>query len=115
VRVVASESLVLVVPLVVMIGLVGLALYSRSAPADSRNRALRAKPRPRRHVAPWVLSALRPFFVYNHNRDAYILRAVGKRIGPVLRSRGDVPPRTKRFDREAPAESETGERVSANS
>jgi hypothetical protein len=104
VRVVASDSLVLVVPLVVTIVLVGLALYSRSAPASSRNRALRAKPRPRRHVAPWVLSAVRPLFVYNHNRDAYILRAVGKRIGPVLRSRDEAPPRTGRFDREAPAE-----------
>ena len=111
-RVVASDSLVLVVPVVLTIVLVGLALYSRSAPASSRNRALRAKPRRRRHVAPWVLRVLRPVFVYNHNRDAYILRAVGKRIGPVLRSRDDVPPRTGRFDREAPAETE---RVSANS
>jgi len=101
---VASESLVLVVPLVMTIVLVGLALYSRSAPASSRNRALRAKPRPRRHVATWVLSAVRPLFVYNHNRDAYILRAVGKRIGPVLRSRDEAPPRTGRFDRDAPAE-----------
>ena len=100
----ASDSLVLVVPLVVTIVLVGLALYSRSAPASSRNRAVRAKPRPRRRVAPWVLSAVRPLFAYNHNRDAYILRVVGKRIGPVLRSRDDVPARTGRFDREVPAD-----------
>ena len=103
-RAVASDSLVLAIPLVVTIVLVGLALYSRSEPASSRNRALRAKPRRRRHVAPWVLRVVRPLFVYNHNRDAYILRAVGKRIGPVLRSRDETPPRSGRFDREAPAE-----------
>jgi hypothetical protein len=30
-----------------------------------------------------VLSS--PLFTYNFSRDAYVLRAVGKRVGPVLR------------------------------
>jgi hypothetical protein len=101
---VASGWLVLIVPLALTIVLVGVALYSRSPPASSRNRTVRTTPRTRRYVAPRLLRALRPVFVYNHNRDAYILRAVGKRIGPVLRSSEDRRERSGRFEREAPAE-----------
>jgi hypothetical protein len=32
-----------------------------------------------------LLGALLPLFGYNHNRDAYILRGVGRRFGPVLK------------------------------
>jgi hypothetical protein len=101
---VASGWLVLIVPLALTIVLVGAALYSRSPPSSSRNRTVRATPRTRRYVAPGLLRALRPLFVYNHNRDAYILRAVGKRIGPVLRSSEERRERSGRFDREVPAE-----------
>jgi hypothetical protein len=42
-------------------------------------------PRRRRHVAPALLSALRPLFRYSATRDAHVLRLVGNRIGPVLK------------------------------
>ena len=112
----ASGWLVLIVPLVLTILLVGFALYSRTPPASSRNRVVRATPRTRRRVAPWVLTALRPFYIYNHSRHAYILRGVGRHFGPVLQSNAEPPTRTGRFDREQeePSEAET-ERVSAGS
>ena len=28
---------------------------------------------------------LQPVFAYNHSRDAYVLRGVGRHLGPVLR------------------------------
>ncbi len=40
--------------------------------------------RPRHRVSPIVLALLRPFFRYSLTRDAYVLRAVGTRRGPVL-------------------------------
>ena len=42
-------------------------------------------PRPRRYVAPWALSLLRPVIRHSASRDAYVLRVVGNRWGPVLR------------------------------
>ena len=94
-----ESALVLIVPLVLTVVLVGLALYSRNESSSSRNRVFRATPRPRRYVSPRALKLLSPLFAYNHNRDAYILRGVGKRFGPVLRS-SEVRTRTGRFDRE---------------
>jgi hypothetical protein len=41
--------------------------------------------RPRRYVGRHWLLLLRPVFAYNFSRDAYILRGVGGRFGPVLR------------------------------
>ncbi|MBA3806769.1 MAG: hypothetical protein H0X28_00025 [Solirubrobacterales bacterium] len=41
--------------------------------------------RPRRYVAPQWLRLLGPVLRYSGSRDAYVLRAVGKRMGPVLR------------------------------
>ncbi|MBN1529513.1 MAG: hypothetical protein JW895_10665 [Thermoleophilaceae bacterium] len=84
--------------------LVGFALYSRNESSSSRNRVVRATPRRRRYVPPWTLRAMKPLFAYNHNRDAYILRGVGKRFGPVLRNRDEQRRRTGRFDREARSE-----------
>jgi hypothetical protein len=46
---------------------------------------LRAVQRPRRYLAPTLLVALSPVFEYNHPRDAYVLRMVGRHVGPVLR------------------------------
>ncbi len=45
----------------------------------------RTTPRPRHDVAPLVVLLLRPFFQYSEWRDAFILRVVGERYGPVLR------------------------------
>ena len=41
--------------------------------------------RPRRYVASHWLVLLRPFVRYSRSRDAYILRGVGRRMGPVIR------------------------------
>ena len=41
-------------------------------------------PRRRRHVSPWVLVALKPFFRHSYSRDAYVLRLIGNHVGPVL-------------------------------
>ena len=43
------------------------------------------QPRPRTYVRPAVLLALRLFFRFSASRDAYVLRIVGRRVGPVLR------------------------------
>jgi hypothetical protein len=40
--------------------------------------------RPRHYVPRWALIALRPVLRYSYGRDAYILRGVGGRFGPVL-------------------------------
>lgn len=41
--------------------------------------------RPRRYVRPATLRLLRPIVRYSASRDAFVLRLVGKRVGPVLR------------------------------
>lgn len=41
-------------------------------------------PRPRRPVSPRTVALLRPLFRYSPNRDAYVLRAIGRSLGPVL-------------------------------
>lgn len=46
---------------------------------------MRASHRPRRYVSGTALSALRPMLRYSRTRDAYVLRLVGARRGPVLR------------------------------
>jgi hypothetical protein len=43
--------------------------------------------RKRHTVGEATLTALRPLFRYSYSRDAYILRVVGARSGPVLRPR----------------------------
>jgi hypothetical protein len=45
---------------------------------------VRTVKRPRRYVARHWLVLLSPLFTYNFNRDAYVLRGVGRRVGPVL-------------------------------
>jgi hypothetical protein len=49
------------------------------------DETLRTVKRPRRYVAKRWLVLLAPLFAYNYSRDAYVLRIVGRRIGPVLR------------------------------
>jgi hypothetical protein len=41
--------------------------------------------RQRRYLPGWTLVPLRPLFRYSAARDAYVLRLVGNRRGPVLR------------------------------
>ena len=41
--------------------------------------------RPRHYVARHWLLLARPLFRYSAVRDAYVLRGVGRRMGPVLR------------------------------
>jgi hypothetical protein len=42
-------------------------------------------PRRRREVHPAVVKLASPLFRWSESRNAYILRGVGKRFGPVLR------------------------------
>ena len=46
---------------------------------------MRTVKRPRRYVARYWLVIGRPLFRYSQGRDAYVLRLVGRRWGPVLR------------------------------
>jgi hypothetical protein len=41
-------------------------------------------PRHRRYIGRRTLVVLRPIYRYSYPRDAYVLRAVGRRFGPVL-------------------------------
>ena len=50
-----------------------------------RPRHTREKPRPRHGVGPKTLLVLRPVYRYSRVRDAYVLRVVGRRHGPVLK------------------------------
>ena len=46
---------------------------------------MRSLPRPRRYLRqPW-LTFVRPCLRWSDSRDAYVLRVVGRRYGPVLR------------------------------
>lgn len=46
---------------------------------------MRTQQRPRRYVSrPWLV-ALKPMLRYSATRDAFVLRAVGNSLGPVLR------------------------------
>jgi hypothetical protein len=57
---------------------------------------MRTVRRPRRYVRTPTLTVLSPLFVYNLKRDAYVLRGVGRHVGPVLledrRRRRELPP-----------------------
>jgi hypothetical protein len=49
---------------------------------------MRSTPRPRRVVSPALISALAPLLRYSTVRDAYVLRGIGSKHGPVLQPRG---------------------------
>jgi hypothetical protein len=58
---------------------------------------MRTVKRPRRYVARHWLLLMRPLTRYSVARDAYVLRLVGRQVGPVLRE--DRRPRRPRpFD-----------------
>ena len=44
----------------------------------------RTTPRPRRQINPTVIRGLTPVVRYSAGRQAYVLRGVGGRFGPVL-------------------------------
>jgi len=46
---------------------------------------MRTQQRPRRYVSRHWLVALKPVVRYSATRDAFVLRAVGNSLGPVLR------------------------------
>ncbi|HSZ05383.1 MAG TPA: hypothetical protein VK778_09300 [Solirubrobacteraceae bacterium] len=46
---------------------------------------MRTVKRPRRYLARHWLALLRPVLRYSAARDAYVLRVVGRHVGPVLR------------------------------
>lgn len=60
---------------------------------------MRTVPRPRRAVARGVLTGLTPIFRYSTSRDAYVLRGIGRRVGPVLKPK--VTDRDMRFTKDA--------------
>ena len=70
-------------------GLGGLARRERQTPRPGlslrRDRPMRNTPRPRRYVGRVSLTLLRPLFRQSLTRDAYVLRGIGDRVGPVLR------------------------------
>jgi len=48
---------------------------------------VRTHSRPRHDVSRETIRALSPFLRYSTSRDAYVLRGIGNRFGPVLRIR----------------------------
>jgi hypothetical protein len=46
---------------------------------------MRTAPRKRRYIAPHWLTLLRPMLRHSRSRDAYIVRVIGAKAGPVLR------------------------------
>jgi hypothetical protein len=58
---------------------------------------MRTAKRPRRYVARRLLVLLSPLLRYSRSRDAYVLRVVGRRVGPVLRP-DRRPRRARPFD-----------------
>ena len=53
--------------------------------ADRRGLFVREVPRERRYMSRASLTVLSPLFRHSLTRDAYVLRGVGNRLGPVLR------------------------------
>jgi hypothetical protein len=46
---------------------------------------VRTAPRTRHYVSPGTLTLCRPVLAFDYAREAYILRGIGGRLGPVLR------------------------------
>jgi hypothetical protein len=68
------------------------------------SRRTRGRPRrPRREVPPRVLFALRRIYRYDWQRDAWVLRRVGARVGPVLRPMGYRSAEPQQDDDQHPA------------
>jgi hypothetical protein len=48
---------------------------------------MRTQSRPRREIGPLTLTLAKVAFRWSASREAYVLRGVGNRMGPVLRRR----------------------------
>jgi hypothetical protein len=48
-------------------------------------QVVRTVPRIRHYVSPGTLTLCRPMLAFDYVREAYVLRGIGDRIGPVLR------------------------------
>jgi hypothetical protein len=59
---------------------------------------MRSTSRPRRYVARHWLLILRPVLRYSATRDAFVLRAFGSSVGPVLRPDRRRRGRRQQFD-----------------
>jgi hypothetical protein len=46
---------------------------------------VRSVPRTRHYVSPGALTLCRPVLAFDYAREAYVLRGIGDRMGPVLR------------------------------
>jgi len=46
---------------------------------------MRTAERPRHYVSSLELALVKPFFRYSATRDAYVLRGIGRKRGPVLK------------------------------
>jgi O-antigen/teichoic acid export membrane protein len=66
--------------------------FTAGPPRSGQFRRHRRGPRPRHDVVPMVLFALQPLFRYSLKHDAWILRAIGDKHGPVLRARPKAEP-----------------------
>jgi hypothetical protein len=54
--------------------------------------------RPRRYVARHWLLLMRPLLRYSSSRNAYVLRGVGRHVGPVLRVNRRMTSRARSFE-----------------
>jgi hypothetical protein len=54
-------------------------------------RSRRVDPRIRRHIPKPLLLLLAPIYRHDDDRDAWVLRLIGTKLGPVLRPNGYVP------------------------
>jgi|GEM_PF-2075409 len=69
------------------------AIVNKTVPSVSRGGdgayplPMRSQQRPRRRISSAKLAALRVAFRYSSSRDAYVLRGIGNRVGPVLKLR----------------------------
>jgi hypothetical protein len=52
---------------------------------------MRSTPRKRRQVGRSSIALATPLFRYSASRDAYVLRGVGNRLGPVLTVKAPEP------------------------
>jgi hypothetical protein len=71
-------------------GVVAAALAFLALDWLALRRSRRVMPRPRREVSPTTLFLLAPIYRYDVDRDAWIVRAIGERYGPVLRPTGYI-------------------------
>jgi hypothetical protein len=63
---------------------------------------MKTKTRQRRQIGPGRLRLLRPVVRYSYSRDAYVLRAVGRHLGPVYRLDEPAPPVDPSIDDRVP-------------